>query len=130
MKRNLVYLYVAFAISLIIILLISFLFSQQINSLIKYNNSANNTNRVIDLIKRIQSELTDAENTQRGFLLTGDSAFFKTLNEQRKNIYPLLDTVKRAMVHNRRQQENLIKLKSIVAQRFQVFQETIRICKG
>jgi signal transduction histidine kinase len=123
-KKNLRIIYGAFVLSLLIILVISFISAKQLSSLLKYNEQVTNTDRVINLLSNVEVQLLEAESSQRGYLLTRDSSYLKDFFIAPKTIYGVLDSLRNAIPDNKHKQD-LIKIRYAVATRLQILQETI-----
>ena len=69
-------------------------------------------------------QLYKAESSQRGFLITKDSAYFKEFQTTAKTIYPVIDSLKKVIPGERHKNE-LIKIYNTVATRFLILQQAI-----
>ncbi|HEX8331433.1 MAG TPA: ATP-binding protein [Segetibacter sp.] len=124
MKKNLRLIYGAFVSSLLVILIISYISARQLNSLIKYNDQVAITDEVINLLSKVEIQLLAAESSQRGYLVTKDSAYLDDFIKAPKTIYSVLDSLKRVIPAEEHKQD-LIKIRYAVATRLQILQETL-----
>ncbi len=99
------------------------------NKFLQYNKSVENfvlTNNTKNNILEVLSNLKDSEIQQRGFLITGDSTFLESFNAremERNREFSKLDS----LISDPRQQENLRKLKNLVAERYAILRNNFII---
>ncbi len=92
------------------------------NKVLQYNRSVESLmhiNQVQSKIEDVLSNLKDAEIEQRGFLLTADSSFLESFaieEQESMDAFAALDT----LVEDANQQLNLIQLKKLVNERFDI----------
>lgn len=79
----------------------------------KYTEAVNHTYEIINKLEQLESFAKDAEMSQRGFVITNDSAYLNPLFDIQHKIYPLADTLVH-MTTEQRQKERLIMLKAAV----------------
>ncbi len=125
MKKNLLLLYIAFTVSLVITLVISNKFSEQFYLLIKYNSSVERTENVLTQIAKVQYKLLEAESNQRGFLISRDSVFLREFVEDEKSIYKEMDSLKKLIKGSQVQERNIIKLKAAAVTRLQILNKVL-----
>ncbi len=93
------------------------------NKILQYNESVEGLmriSRVKTTIEKILSNLKDAEIEQRGYLLTGDSAYLKSFSREGKDSTCVLDTLASLISNNPQQQKNLERLKTMVFERYAI----------
>ncbi len=115
----------AFSASVLLTFLVSILLYNSLNRLQDYNDQIVHAEKVLNKIRNVQYLLADAESSQRAFLLTEDTLFLASFDKNKKLIYPQLDSLESLIVESEEQRRTLIKLKSIVANRYQVLSTTI-----
>lgn len=125
MKKSIRYIYLAFSASTIIVLFVSLLFFNNLRSLKSYTEAAQQVQKVLNKVQNVQYLLLEAENSQRGFLLTRDSAFVESFERTRRIIYPQVDSLKKLVAGKNKQEKTLIKLRSSIAERYQVLTQTM-----
>jgi CHASE3 domain sensor protein len=76
------------------------------------------TNSNIARFDRVVSRTVDAENAQRGYVTTGDSAYLEPLTDAQNDVEYALDSLRAATEDNPDQRNNLDKLAPMVARRF------------
>jgi PAS domain S-box-containing protein len=90
-----------------------FTFSQ-LNNLIHITNLVNHTNKVSITLEKIALSLSDAERTQTGYLLTGDSLLLNKKNQIIDDIYKNLKLLDSLESENKIQKDNISELRKIV----------------
>jgi signal transduction histidine kinase/biopolymer transport protein ExbD len=125
LKRNLRLIFLIYGLSLVILIIISLLFAQRFKALIKASQQVEHTYKVRNQILLVQSDLIEAENSQRGFIVTRDSALLKPLRETQISILNEIETLKRLTGDNKNQQEILVSLKADVSSRYQKLYEAL-----
>lgn len=115
-------------ISILVVVVISLISSQKINSLISYAEQVSRTDKVINLLTQIEKQLINAENSQRGFYVTKDTSYLLDFKDVRSNIFQTFDSLKKVItVQDHR--NDLVKIKSSAAARLQTLQESFDYAK-
>lgn len=99
------------------------------NKILQYNSSVEmlmQTNSTKNSIVEVLSNLKDSEIKQRGFLITGDSTFLQSFAASEKESNREF-TKLGLLLTDSRQKENLIKLKTLVDERYKVLQNNFEI---
>ena len=100
------------------------------NRVIQYSNSAEemiHIHKIKSEIVEVLSNLKDAEIKQRGYLLSGDSAFLQSFDEQDNNSeFASLGILIRDSI----QKKNLKKLKILVDERYALLQTSVALFKN
>ena len=125
LKKNLRYILLGFIVSLITTIIICVLFYDNLNSLKSYNANIEHTQKVIDKIENVQFLLTEAENSQRGYVITKDPSYKSYLIKVQKTIYSQLDELESLITNHERQIQLLIKLRSTIVKRVLLLNETV-----
>lgn len=125
MKNRLVFIYVAFGVSFIVIITISLLLLQKIISIKESNFQVELTHEVKNQILKVQTHLIEAENNQRELLLPADTALLQPLSQTQKNTLREIDSLQRLTKDNAQQQEIIKKLRSAVSLWFQAMYATM-----
>jgi signal transduction histidine kinase len=120
LKRNVRLIFFIYGLSLVVLIIISLLFAQRFKALIKASQQVEHTYKVRSQILLVQSDLIEAENSQRGFIVTKDSALLRPLRETQISILNEIETLKRLTADNKKQQEILVSLKADVSLRYQL----------
>ena len=104
--------------------LISYL---SITALIGGERAVAGTNANIARLDRLIARTVDAENSQRGFVSTGDERYIEPINAAQSDVEFALDTLRLATEDNPEQRRNLDKLSPLVAKRFREIRAAIAL---
>jgi signal transduction histidine kinase len=94
MRRTLAFAISAQAVSLIILLLLSSQFFNQLNALTEYTKRVEHTYLVINQLAQVQSHIKDAETSSRGYIITNDSSFLSLLKTSRTEFFTATDSLR------------------------------------
>ena len=83
------------------------------------------TNANIVRLDRVISRTVDAENAQRGFVTTGDSAYLEPLNLAQSDVEFALDSLRAATEDNPDQRRNLDNLAPMLSRRFREIRASV-----
>jgi PAS domain S-box-containing protein len=86
-----------------------------------------NTHRVIASLRLLISSATDAETSERGYLVTGSAEYLEPFQSAVQNVNQALDEVRRLTSDNREQQRRLADLKPLVEERLAVLHRAIEL---
>jgi signal transduction histidine kinase len=120
MKPRFGYLYGAFIISLGILVLLSFLFYQKVNTSVGYNDYFERSHNVILQIAKLKSTLTEMESSTRGFMLTRDSAFLRNMPYFEDSVTSIIDSLKILVEDDDEQLRRVMLMHSTVKNRINV----------
>lgn len=109
---------IVFAVSVLILLVSSYASFYTNRKLIESSQLVNHTNEVIIQAETLISIAKDAETGQRGFVITNDPAFLQPYNGAYDRVMAIYGKLKQLTSDNPIQQQNLIRAKAILAQRF------------
>jgi PAS domain S-box-containing protein len=85
------------------------------------------THEVISELKSVSAELSEAESARRGFVLIGDRTLLIEFDVALETLPGRLKRLQSMMVDNPPQQQRLAQLQPVVAQRFALLSESIRL---
>lgn len=125
MRRRIKYIYLAFAISFIVTIIISILYLDQFSALQKSKDDLERSYQVKNKILIVQSYLIEAENTHREYLITEHKELLKYLRETQVALYKEIDNLKELTEEVREIAQIIVKLKEIVGARFALIYESI-----
>ncbi len=108
----------------VVLLAISYLLYQQIQSLLQTQDQLNETNVVKLKLEQILSALKDAESAQRGFLLTKDSVFLEPYHGAYEKSKILITEIKN-LIKISDQQKDLVAIQGYIELRFNTFNQSI-----
>jgi signal transduction histidine kinase len=120
MKPRFGYLYGAFIISLGILVLLSFLFYQKVNTSVGYNDYFERSHNIILQISKLKSTLTEMESSTRGFMLTRDSAFLRNMPYFEDSVTSIIDSLKILVEDDDEQLRRVMLMHSTVKNRINV----------
>ena len=124
MKKSLQFIYAGFAISFIVTIIISIVYLEEFTALQKSNEGLERTYLVKNRILRVQSFLTEAENIQRGYLITEDKTLLGQLRKIQVDIFKEMEKLKELTFNLPEQQSIIVKLKELVSQRYTLLYQT------
>jgi signal transduction histidine kinase len=127
MRKSVAITYVAFFISLVILLGIGFNFYTR---LLRYNYSITwieHTHEVLHEIRNFENYFKEIESSQRGFLLTGDSVFLKSSDKKINSIKVSFKRLLQLTSDNPTQQKNLGNLNYLVSRRLDILEEAMTL---
>lgn len=110
-----------FAISLFILIFLGSITYRHYNHLENINEALQKRYEVSIELQKLISYVKDAETGDRGFTLTNDSIFLDPYLNARSKINKSFDKLKELTKNNKRQQENLQQVYSLVERRFSYF---------
>jgi signal transduction histidine kinase/DNA-binding response OmpR family regulator/CHASE3 domain sensor protein len=116
---------IGFGLSMLILILSSIASFSSIRTLLDSSKWVDHTDSVINNLESALSTLKDAETGQRGFLLTGDSAFLLPYNGAQERALARIDSIRVMTADNPVQQVNVAGLRNVLTQRLTVLQQII-----
>jgi signal transduction histidine kinase len=126
MKKRLFFINAAFILSLIIILILSYLLYRSYAASNDYNYRIEHAYKVSLQTSELENFLKEAETGHRGFLLTNDSAFLEPYFRIRNDIKPSYDSLKMLTSGNTTQQQLLNKAGLLINNLIDHSQQSIR----
>jgi PAS domain S-box-containing protein len=116
-----------FAMSLFALAVLGWLSYRTTENLIATQALVSHTHEVIATLELGLALLTDAETSQRGFLLTGDERFLIDCQAAQSKIGGWLEKIRQLTRDNSRQQQRLAALESLITQRLAVLNSRIKL---
>jgi signal transduction histidine kinase len=129
MRKSVIITYLAFFLSLVILLGIGFNFYTR---LLRYNYSITwieRTHEVLQELKNLENYFKEMESSQRGFLLTNDSLFIKPFEERLSAVRGSFSRLLELTSENPAQQKKLKDLSYIIARRIDILEESTALHK-
>ncbi len=129
MRKSVIITYLAFFISLVILLGIGFNFYTR---LLRYNYSITwieHTHDVLHEIKKLENNFKEMESSQRGYLLTNDSLFLQPHKSRLKALRDSFARLLQLTSDNPFQQKNLQDLNYIISRRIDILEDAILLHK-
>jgi signal transduction histidine kinase len=127
MKPKFAYLYIAFIVSLLLVVILSFLFYKKLNSHIRYTAEYKDSYSVILELKDLGQHLTRLESISRAFVILGDSSLLTQLAVERDSVYNHLDSLKTRIESNSDQMRRFLLMKSTVINQVNMYSRSIQM---
>ena len=124
MRKRVRYIYLAFAISFVITIIISILYLEQFSALQKSNEELEKSYQVKNKILKVQAYLIEAESSQREYLITEDKKLLRHLFDTETGVYKEMANLKELTTEPAGQQKIIARLKEIVSSYFRILYET------
>lgn len=122
-------LFLGLGLSLVLLILSSLASFISIKNLIKSSELLRKNNLVIENLNAVESNLKDAETSQRGFLITGDPRFLIPYNNAKTEAFEFLNELKLRTIENSIQSETLAALELDLIERIRLLEENLQIKK-
>ncbi|BAZ09068.1 Chase sensor signal transduction histidine kinase [Calothrix sp. NIES-4071] len=116
-----------FAIVMTIIGYISFISYQNATRLAETIEKVKDTHEVIETLIGVVASLNEAESGRRGYILLGSELELLRYNQAVQEINPRIRTLENLFVDNSNQKQRLTTLKSLLAQRVVISEQTIKL---
>ena len=116
-KPSFAYLYTIFGVFLTILVVLSLIFSQRLNSLIRYSDDADHVYNIVFQFGKLENLVKDVETTGRGFMITRDSSFLGQMEEFNSGIQPVLDSLRKLLKDDVLLSDRLTRISRIVRKR-------------
>lgn len=126
MKKSIRLIYTLYALSIVIIIVISALFFFQFESLTSFSAKVNSNYQMKLLLRTLQHELVQAENNQLDYLIRKDERKLEPEKQVQDRILGLVEKIEALVGDHPDQRPNLIKLKSTVSDKFLLMAEVWR----
>lgn len=129
MRKSVIITYLAFFISLVILLGIGFNFYTR---LLRYNYSITwieHTHDVLHELKKLENNFKEMESSQRGYLLTNDSLFLEPHKSRLKAVRDSFARLLQLTSDNPFQQKKLQDLNYIISRRIDILEDAILLHK-
>jgi len=127
MKPKFAYLYIAFIVSLLLLVILSFLFYKKLNTHIKYTAEFKDSYSVILELKDLGQHLTRLESLSRGFIIIGDSSYLNHVAVERDSVFVHLDSLKTRIESNSDQMRRFLLMKSTVINQVNMYSRSIQM---
>lgn len=127
MKPKFAYLYIAFIVSLVIVILLSFLFYKRLNSHLRYSRQFDDSYGVMIALKSLRESMAELESNNRGFLLVNDSSFLRAYTAARDSVYLHLDTLNVRIEDNSDQKRRYLFMKATIIHQINIFNRCLQL---
>lgn len=119
-------LFLAFAVSVIILITIGVISYRAVNTLVTNNERVTHTQDVLEDLQEIKTFLLQVETDARGYLLTGDQVYLDAYNVDLNEIPQKIAALKEKTRDNRSHQEKFVALEAAVASRLALLGEFVK----
>ena len=116
-KPSFVYLYTIFGVFLTILVALSLVFLQRLNSLIRYSEDADKVYNISLRFERLQNNVNNVETTGWGFMITRDSTFLEQMEEFNSEVQPVLDSLSKLLKGDLVLSDRLTRISHIIHKR-------------
>ena len=116
-KPSFVYLYTIFGVFLTILVVLSLVFLQRLNSLISYSEDADKVYNISLQFERLQNNVKEVETTGRAFMITRDSSFLEQMDEFNAEVQPVLDSLSSLLKDDLVLSDRLTRIRHIISKR-------------
>ncbi len=116
-----------FGLSLLLMGIVSFISYQNATQLIESGNKVKHTHEVMKSLIDIFATLTDAEAGRRGYILYGERSELKRYNQAMQSLDTKVKKLQQQLADDSSQEQQLTRLKSLIAQRIELSQQSIEI---
>lgn len=125
MKPRFVYLYIAFTVSLIILIGLSFLFYKRLDAHFEYSEKFAESYSIILTLRQLEGHMTKLESYSRGFMLTRDSSFLPLYYGSRDSVGSSLDTLGSRLARQRDQTSKFQLMRSTITNQVNLYNHNI-----
>lgn len=125
LKNRLLFIYGAFGLSLLVIVIIALLLLKNFISIKESDLLVEHTYEVKNQILKAKADLIEAENNQREFLLLKDRTLLLPVSQTQKSTFREIDSLKSLTADNMEQQQLIKKLKGNISLWYQILYATI-----
>ncbi|TBR61661.1 histidine kinase [Westiellopsis prolifica IICB1] len=116
-----------FGLSLLLMGIVSFISYQNATHLIESGNKVKHTHEIMKSLIDIFATLTDAESGRRGYILYGERSELKRYNQAIQSLDAKVKKLQQQLANDPSQQQQLTRLKFLIAQRVELSQQSINI---
>ncbi|HEU5234592.1 MAG TPA: ATP-binding protein [Terriglobales bacterium] len=115
-----------FVIVLALLGIVGVVSQRTIHGLIDDSQWVNHTHEVLELLQHVSFQITQAEASVRGFVITANSRFESQYLLDRSGLEPLLSELKIKISDNPAEQAKLLQLEAVVGERFSILDDAIQ----
>jgi signal transduction histidine kinase len=127
MKIKFAYLYISFIVSLVIVIVLSFLFYKKLNTHLRYTHEFNDSYSIILTVRNLRENMAELQSSNRGFLLLNDSSLLASYSASRDSVYKYIDTLKNRIEANSDQMRRFLLMKAILIHQVNIYNRTLNL---
>jgi signal transduction histidine kinase len=125
MKVRFPYLYIAFIVSLLILVIFSFLFYQRLNSHLAYTNKFNDSYSVILELKDLGEHLARLEGVTHSFLVLNDTSTIRIFRVERDSVYAHIDSLNHLIDRHSDQMRRFLLMKATIINQVNMYTRAV-----
>lgn len=125
MKLRFVYLYIAFIVSLVMLISLSFLFYKRLNAHFEYSQKFAESYSIILAIRQLEGQLTKLESYSRGYMLSRDSSFLPLFYGSRDSVGRYVDTLAARLARQQEQTSKFLLMRSTITNQVNLYNHNI-----
>jgi signal transduction histidine kinase len=118
---------VAFALAIILLIANAVISFRATRTLVENNDRVVHTLQVIETLSEVLSAVKDAETSQRGYIITGDSGFLEQYGAAGPQFRAMMDRLKELVSDNKDQQARVQSLETAIAKRMRTLQTNLEL---
>ncbi len=131
MKPKFAYIYISFIVSLAIVVILSTLFYNKLNTHIEYTEASNRGYRVIIQLGRLEEKIVELENYSLSYVLMRDSSYADMFSKTRDSIQKYLLGIESNIDHDSDQMRKFRLMRTLVSSQINAHHQTMeRVQKG
>jgi len=120
---------VGLGLALLLMGFVNFVSYRNATQLTESAQKLEHTHKVVNNLINVFATLTDAESGRRGYILFGNESELERYNRAIQSIEPKLTQLRQLLVNSPSQQQRLLTLESLIAQRLALFEQSINLYK-
>lgn len=120
---------VGLALALMLMGFVNFVSYRNATQLTESAQKLEHTNKVLNNLINVFATLTDAESGRRGYVLYGSESELERYRRAIESINPKLTQLRQWLANNFNQQQKLLILESLIAQRLALFEQSLDLYK-
>lgn len=126
MKPKFGYIYALFVISLIVLVILSFLFYQRFTSLRKYSKGIDDNYQIVLNLQNVHENTRELETAALGFFLTDEPVFLDSFETSKKSAVRSMEILKALFRKNHKEEDTLRHLSALLDKRLMVLDRNIK----
>lgn len=125
MKSRFSYLYIAFIVSLALVVILSFLFYKRLNSHLKFSHEDTQSFEILLYIKKLEEKMLELENYSTAFLLVRDSTYLPAYRDSRDSAMSYVERLQQNLAEDTDQMRHFLLMKSTVNTQMNIYNRNI-----
>ncbi len=117
----------AFALAIVLLIANAVVSFRAVNTLVQNNDRVVRTMQVIETLSEALSAVTDAESSQRGYIISGDASFMAQYDAARPRVTATLSRLTELAEDNQDQQDRIRSFDGAVSRRMETLQNNLKL---